>query len=285
MNIQKSIVDTISPHVTALMQLLTNDFPQYNMRLITTKCLNTGIMIAFALLGKKGFRLVDECDSNLVTKRHKEGIDNNQHIINQLKRQVLSKREKKSKLYYILLSDGYFQQSVEETQYFPGHVVIIEKHFNSATNAHYFRIHQSYINQYTLTQYNSIVNKNISMNNIESVMNGLEKGLTASKWSRSNIKLWSNLTNVDTSNLKDTYIKNRFFLCFRKTEFDSCISSLKHYVKYKLTTLKGRPPNDVYGDVSRYIDPSIALTNTQMEQELNLLKNNLESHERICYRQ
>jgi hypothetical protein len=289
------IVDIISPHVTALMQVLTNDFPQYNMRLIVTKCLNTGIMLMFFLLGKKGLRMVDQCDSNRVTERHQSGVDDNVAILKQLKQQMISTREKRSKLYYILLSDGHFPKITQEpnpnekvntqsTKYFPGHVVIIEKHFDFQHKEHYFRFHQSYINKYTLKQYNAIAKKTISIENINNILNSLEHVMTSSTWTKSNIKIWSKLTNVDTSELSNTLSKNRFFLCFRKAEMQRCVASLRKYIKTKLVEVKQHAPAATYGDASLYLDPMIALTNSQIQEELHALLVKLEQHERICYK-
>lgn len=284
MNIQHGIVDIISPHITALLQVMTNDFPQYNMRLITTKCLNTGIMIAFSLLGQKGLQLVDQCDSNLTTKRHKEGIENNVSVLKQLKKNLTSKREKKSKLYYILLSDGYFAQDVKNSKYFPGHVILIEKHFDRKTQKHVFRLHQSYINKYNLTQFNSVANKTISMENINNILFGLNEVITSPYWTSSNVKIWMKLTNVDTSNLINSSSGNKFFLCFRKAELKKCVSALHKYVKSKLLELATKSPHLVYGDSSLYIDNSIALTNSQIENELMILLQKIEQHERICFK-
>lgn len=287
MNIQHGIVDIISPHVNALMQVMTNDFPQYNMRMITTKCLNTAILITFSLLGEKGLRIVDECDSNRVTERHKAGIDNNVSIVRQLRQQLTSKREKKSKLYYVLLSDGYFpqyaSQNPQDTKYFPGHVIIIEKHYSYRDKTHVFKFHQSYINKYTLKQYNAIANKRLSMDNINNILDGLEKVLTSSVWSHSNIKIWSKITNVDTTNLLHTASANRFFLCFRKAKIHQCVSVLQKYIKSKLKNMEGLQPNVVYGDINLYHDLQGALTNGQIRQELTSLMYKIDKHETICF--
>lgn len=40
-------------HIVALMQLLTNEVESYNMRLLTTKCLNTAVMIWYLFLGEQ----------------------------------------------------------------------------------------------------------------------------------------------------------------------------------------------------------------------------------------
>lgn len=286
MNIQHGIVDIISPHVTALMQVLTNDFPQYNMRLITTKCLNTAILITFALLGQKGLHMVNQCDSNLTTQRHKAGIDNNEKVLQLLKNQLASKRERKSKLYYILLSDGYFPQENATTKYFPGHVIIVEKHFDPVAQKHFFRFHQSYINKYNFTQYNSVVNKVITLENVNNILNGLAKVMTTKVWNKSNIKIWAKLTNVDTTDFLNTVSKEKFFLCFRKTEINRCVSSLRKFIKGKIAEIQlgNKNPDAIYGNDSLYQNPHIALTNKQITQDLQELLNKIEQHERICFK-
>ena len=282
MNIQYGIVDIISPHVPALMQVLTNDFPEYNMRMITTKCLNTGIMIAFSLLGKQGLEMVDQCDSNRTTQRHKASLEDNHTILSHLRQQLLTRREKRSRLYYVLLSDGYFPHNTSQKKYFPGHVIIIEKHYHDKDKTYYFRVHQSYINKYNLNQYNSVANKRLSLANIEKIITGLESIMTSSTWTNSNIQLWTKLTNVDTTYLSDTQSKNNFFLCFRTAIIDNCVTSLNTYIKEKLIAVRNKPPNDIYGNVSLYLNKSTALTNSQIQQELQTLLNKLQQKERIC---
>lgn len=282
MNIQHGIVDVISQHVTALMQVLTNDFPEYNMRLITTKCLNTGIMIAFSLLGRKGLEMVNQCDSNKTTERHQAGIEDNYTVLTQLKQQLLARREKRSKLYYVLLSDGYFPKDASQKRYFPGHVILIEKHYHEVNKTYYFRVHQSYINKYNLKQYNAIVNKRLSVVNIERILKGIENILSSPTWTKNNIQLWTKLTNVDTTELSNTQSKNKFFLCFRTAIIDNCVSSLKNYIKEKLVDVSKKAPNDIYGNVSLYLDKNTALTNGQIQTELQELLFKLQQKERIC---
>ncbi len=244
-------------------------------------------MITFSLLGTKGLQMVDQCDSNRVTDRHKSGIDDNSVIVKQLKKQLTSTREKRSKLYYILLSDGYFPKMSNEptSKYFPGHVIIIEKHFDARNHKYIFRLHQSYINRYNLRQYNSIANKYLSMTNMCNILDGLERVMTAPVWTQSNIKIWTQLTNVDTTDFSDTRSKNKFFLCFRKAEMKACAKSLRQYIHRKLLQVRKVPTlslDSIYGDVSLYVDPKVALTNKQIEQELQTLLVKIEQHERIC---
>ena len=58
----------IKDHVKLLMQLLTNDLPQFNFKLQSTKCLNTAIMLLQFLIGEKSQGIADACDTRAVIK-------------------------------------------------------------------------------------------------------------------------------------------------------------------------------------------------------------------------
>lgn len=63
----------IRDHIPALMQLLTNELTQYRMELLTTKCLNTAVMVWYLFLGEREdtFNDASVCDSRSVQAKGK----------------------------------------------------------------------------------------------------------------------------------------------------------------------------------------------------------------------
>lgn len=269
----------IKHHVKCIMQLLTNDIPQFNIRLQTTKCLNTAVMLMQFLLGKKGLQIVDACDTRDVIERHKSGIDRNDVIMQELKKQIFSKREKSRTLYYILLSDGYFPgkdvNNNDIQKYFPGHVFILEKIYNVSTKQHIFYFYQSYINKYSLTEHIEM-NKGlkISHKRAEELLNDLSSVLKSPTWNNDNVKKWYDMTFVDSSDFLETQSHQQFYLCFRKAKTTDCLEKLKKYLNDKHTLLSKVPSSEsdvIYGNEQLYDKNIKPLTNKQMLIEIESL--------------
>lgn len=269
----------IRHHVKCIMQLLTNDIPQFNIRLQTTKCLNTAVMLMQFLLGKKGLQIVDACDTRDVIERHKSGVENNDVILHELKKQIFSTREKSRTLYYILLSDGYFPgkdvNNDDIQKYFPGHVFILEKIYNVSTKQHIFYFYQSYINKYTLTEHIEM-NKGlkISRKRAEELLDDLSSILKSPTWNNDNVKKWYDITFVDSSDFLETKSHQQFYLCFRKAKTTDCLDKLKKYLnkKHKIISKISSSERDViYGNEQLYDKSIKPLTNKQILIEIESL--------------
>jgi hypothetical protein len=236
----------------------------------------------FFLLGEnKALKIADTCDTHEVISRHKEGIENNDYILQDLKRQLFSKREKSRVIYYILLTDGYFTNpnSTKDDMYFPGHVFILEKLWNQKEKQHYFYFYQSYINQYTLKEH---IDKNkglfVSNTRARQLIDNLEYVLKTKTWDKKSIDKWLDLTFAETSHFQNTYSNQKFFLCFRKAKTSTCLSNIEKYLLKKLNTLektKEIHDNELYGDASLYQDKSLALSNKQIRFQIKQLLNKI----------
>lgn len=269
----------IKHHVKCIMQLLTNDLPQFNIRLQTTKCLNTAVMLMQFLLGNKGLKIVDACDTRDVIDRHKSGIEHNDTIIQELRKQIFSKREKSRTLYYILLSDGYFPgkdvNNNDIQKYFPGHVFILEKIYNVSTKQHIFYFYQSYINKYSLTEHIEM-NKGlkISHKRAEELINDLSSVLKSKTWNNDNVKKWYDMTFVDSSDFLETQSHQQFYLCFRKAKTTDCLDRLQKYLNKKHEIISKTPQsksNIIYGNEQLYDNNIKPLSNKQMLIEIESL--------------
>lgn len=269
----------IKNHVKCIMQLLTNDLPQFNIRLQTTKCLNTAVMLMQFLLGNKGLQIVDACDTRDVIDRHKNGIEHNDIIIQELRKQLFSKREKSRTLYYILLSDGYFPgkdaNNNDIQKYFPGHVFILEKIYNVSTNQHIFYFYQSYINKYSLTEHIEMNNGlKISHKRAEELINDLSSVLKSPTWNNDNVKKWYDMTFVDSSDFLETQSHQQFYLCFRKAKTTDCLDRLQKYLKKKygiISKISSSESNVIYGNEQLYDKNIKPLSNKQMLIEIESL--------------
>ena len=269
----------IKNHVKCIMQLLTNDIPQFNLRLQTTKCLNTAVMLMQFLLGSKGLQIVDACDTRDVIDRHKSGIETNDNLLKELKKQVLSKREKTRTLYYILLSDGYFPTTDENNnntqKYFPGHVFILEKIYNISIKQHIYYFYQSYINKYSLMEHIEM-NKGlkISQKRAEELLDDLSSVIKSPTWNNDNVKKWYDMTFVDSSDFLETQSQQQFYLCFRKAKTTECLNRLKKYLLKKhnlISKIPSHQSNVIYGNEELYDSNIKPLTNKQILIEIESL--------------
>jgi hypothetical protein len=264
------------------MQLLTIDLKEYNMRLLTTKCLNSAVLIMYFMLGKKGVSIAQQCDTRAVIQRHTNGEENNYNILNDLKKDVLSKNIRQRYLYYILLTDGHFlvpnQEDDQRTIFFPGHVFILEK--TPTPEGIYFQVYQSYINHYDIKGHykNNKNSVKMNINEVETLIDNIGYILNAEKWDDKCIKYWKQFTHVDTKEFKDSFSKNRFFLCYRKSPVTACLQNIKTFATKKIKILSKIPQKSlIYGDSSLYEEKEKPLSTfaimTDMKHMLQKLGN------------
>lgn len=270
------VVYIIMKYITPLLQCLTNDIREYNMQLITTKCLNTAVSLMYFLLGNKGVQKATYCNSNTVVDRHKSGEANNKDIMRKMKKVILNKNIKKRYVYYILFNDGYFpitKDGQESSSYFPGHVFLMER--NQDEDGSFFNIYQSYINKYDLLGfYDKKKTFKYSMEDTRDIILKLEYILDADTWDKNCVQYWKDFTHVDTSNIQGSRHKGHLFVCFTYDKVKVCVDNIKKYVDEKLLPLKvisKDKPNEVYGNASYYTSDSKPLTNLQMQNQLQII--------------
>jgi hypothetical protein len=275
------VVFTLKNYIKPLIQLLTNDLPDYNMQLLTTKCLNTAVFLVIMLIGSKAVKMVDFCDTHATIKRHNDKIDDNETILKALEKDLLKKTVKSRLIYYILLTDAHFPHK-DSSVYFPGHVIVVEK-IPGENNIPYFYLYQSYINEYDLAGHFEKSKGSIkyTYSKMVSFIKDLKTILLSKTWTLDITRKWKQFTFVDTNNLLDSESGNRFFICYKKDKAKSCSQSIKKHVSKKLREIKPlshRSPNDVYGDSSKYDMNQNPLTNYQMKTSLENLLENLNPH-------
>lgn len=280
------MVLVLKDFIKPIIQLLSNDIEDYNMRLLTTKCLNTSVALLYFIIGKDGIKIADYCDTRATIKRHQKKKDNNQNIVTSLKQDLLfDKKDNKRYIYYVLLTDGYFpySNSSKQSAFFPGHVFIIEKipscDPNNPNKKPSFFMYQSYINEYDLAGHfkNNNGSVKLSYTRATNIIKNLSYILNTESWDDKCIEYWKDFTFVDTSHMKDALCKDQFYVCYKEAVVNGCIRNIKNYVKTKLTDIKKKSANinmnGVYGNTNRYDENQIPLTNSEMKYNLeNLLK-------------
>ncbi len=281
--------------VGPIMQLLTNDIKEYSMGNLTTKCLNTAVMLMYFMLGDEGIKIADACDCTTFNEKSKHYIETtndrtqNQKKVQDLKKEVLSwpsSQNNHRELYYILLTDANFLLDDNRGVYFPGHVMILEKvQVKTAKSVkRYYNLYQSYINEYDLKghyQYNGN-SFNVTRSRMNVFIDNLVTVMTTNKWNTETVQAWKDITSIDSSYLVGANCGNNFFICWRKVEPKFCLRNIQEYTEAKLKVLKQLPksPNAnsaPYGNASLYRTQQY-LNNLQMRTELEKLHSTIRTY-------
>lgn len=277
------IVYILIHYVTPLMQCLTNDIKDWNMQLITTKCLNTAVMLMFFLLGSRGMKHVSYCDSHDMVERHKRGENKNVDVLVKMKRVMLSPRVTQRYVYYILMNDATFPHPIKGTVFFPGHVFLIERTFGHHGEVS-FNMYQSYINKYDLMGHYENMNNTFrySFSDVQRLLQKIRYILFAESWDELCIKYWKDFTHVDTSDIKGAHHKGHLFICFSHDKVTACVGNIAKYAREKLEAIEQSQhrAQDIYGDASLYsktqnIQP---LTHDQMKQNLQQILHDIQEN-------
>jgi len=264
----------IKDHIHGLLQLISIELRgKYNMPMISTKCLHTAVMIMYLLLDTEGVSKAQECDTNIMSKRH----SNSSHVPTNIECSYTFvddiMESPGGELFYIMITD--LTKEENDKYNFPGHVFVIEKTYDKRYN-----IYQSYIGFYTLSQYISNA-KGVSVGHtkMRRFANNLHKLFTQEEWTRETSEFWSDFTKTpidESSKFNGMDIQNRLFLCYRKVSITSCNNVLRSFVKRQIEMLENVPDENLdlmyLGD--GHIDPNyrfnefIPLTARQLKAEM-----------------
>lgn len=272
----------IKDYVKPLIQLLTDDLKDFNMGMLTTKCLNTAVMLMFFYLGQEGLKSPEVCDCSNYNKTSLNAVTNgdalkNNRNVKNLERSILSKNHQKRRLFYILLTDSYFPKPNNETVYFPGHVIVVEK--VPGKNL-YYNLYQSYINEYDLKGHykNNKDTFFVSYTRMQIIMKQLRHIMTTDKWDNECVRFWSDLTNVDTQDFLGSTCGNKFFICWHSMPCSGCLENVELYVTKKLQQLD-MTENAPVGNEGR----DARLSNFEMHKELSKLLETIQKNKTSIY--
>jgi hypothetical protein len=249
------IVPLLQKYIKPLTQCLTNDFPQFDMRMQVTKCVNTGIMLGFFMVGKTNMtEIVEHCNTLYTRQRYKTGILSTPSIFTTLEEDITSSTSIPM-FYYILITDA-----VIHNVYFPGHVFII-KH----TPENKFHVYQSYIGEYDL---NHSVEKILDIKGVNMLIKDLQIICTSIFWDSRCVDAWKRITSIDTYSFMGLPTQGNLLLCFKKAPIENCIEGIKSYALAKQKEIypllqEGRG-HEIYGNVDLYDEKQTPLTNLQI---------------------
>jgi hypothetical protein len=273
-------------YVKPLMQTLSNDVKDYYLKMITTKCLNTAIMLGIFMIGyKKTKAIADYCDTEATRQRHLNNIDDNPTIFKNFKTDILKKTCRTRYFYYIMLTDGHFPKlGGVGTIYFPGHVFIIEKMPPiKKGELPYFYLFQSYINQYDLNGHIKKTGNNVRLtyDKMTLLLEHIDYILETEIWDDKCVEKWRDFTFVDTSNtFKGTKSKGNFFFCFKKTPVQNCLAYIRKYTKLKLKEVTPKiktQAHEIYGKSEIYDKNIQPLSNLEMYKQLSKLHEDIKN--------
>ena len=284
----------VQEHLAPLMQMLSTDITDYNMKIKTTKCLNTAVMMMFFFLGQKGVKIADQCEVSEVKRRHRDSSipDNNMNIMKELKKDLLNSNHKDRYLYYIITTDGYFpyKDGRADQAFFPGHVFVLEKYpfyhvkQNSKKNIEasqgkpYYYMYQSYINQYDMKGH---IQKNgntllKTYDDMKYITDELEHVVTNNEWDQRCRDFWNYFTYVDTEKLLTSKPRSEMFLCYRKVKVNSCVNVFQKYLRDHLDKIDVEINNHYITDNNVYksdrLYNSYFTPKTSSELKKNIIK-------------
>jgi hypothetical protein len=270
----------LKEYVKPLMQLLTNDIREYNMQLLTTKCLNTAVMLMIFMLGtKKGIAKAERCDANFMMSEHMNGRMKNSDMLAFMQKKLLRRGTKYRELFYILMNDNKFPYpSSSEHAFFPGHVFILEKIPGSPEPFFYF--YQSYINAYDFKGHVEHQGNTLkkSYSDVARMFSQIQYIINAGVWDDHCVEYWKEFTFVDTSGIKGSLTKDKLFICCSVSRVTSCIEHINSYVQRKMQTfkhMKAEKLGEVFGNEDYYDDRQKPLTNFEMKVSLEKISNDI----------
>lgn len=254
----------VKDFVKPIMQAMTVAVKDYNMRLITTKCLNTAVMFMVLFFGKDALKDTVYCDVNNVVNRHKTHTDNNVTLVRSLSTDLL-KRTRLRYVYYLMLTDGYFIRNDGTKAFFPGHVMVWEKIPDASADKVHYYIYQSYINEYDYTGSLEFRESAVILRDkIAYYLRCLTMFAAVPVWTQEMVEFWKDLTNVDTTSMLNARPDNAFFVCYKRRANTMCMKNLHTFATETLASIR-TDPLAIYGDPSVFDENEKPLTNREMK--------------------
>lgn len=239
-----NVTSLILKYLVPIFQYLSIEMKDYNMKLKTTKCLNTAVMLVYILGSKNDIKTkVDYCDTENINKRYKriktleKKKEKKEKIVNKLEKDLLTENIRHRYFYYILMTHTKMKKGKKNDGWFPGHVFIIEKSIDCQKNLKY-KIFQSYINQYDLNGHYKKNNNSMEVknNNIKGIVKGI-RNILLKKWNKKAVSFWKELCHVDTSDIEG-YKTDNINICYQKIKIENCYKNLLKFTNKALKDIK-----------------------------------------------
>lgn len=277
----------IMENVPMLMQLFDKELSEYRMQMLTSKCLNTAVMIMYMYLAENALPHTKYCDVSNVVDRYQQ---NNISIpeCSRFKTDILDVTSQTRALFYIMITDGTMQhtENKRSTRDFPGHVFVIERAPSKGQALPTYHMYQSYIKSYKLKDFGKMNDNTLELTyyNVVELVNGIENMFITGTWSKSTTDFWEKFIFVNESTFEGYTIKDNIYFCYRKVPVRTCASQLKHKLAGKLEQLnkvglenagKIFTPNVGIGNYKTYGDPM--LSPQQLEEGMNTVLKKLKT--------
>lgn len=287
----------IADHVTALMQVVTNELPQYTMQVITTKCLNTAVMVMYLFLGRSALEHTEFCDVSSVRKRRSvASSDPSQEVWKALMKDALeghytsplADHAEETKrmggalarkpalprepvldapgmrvLYYVMITNGTLTRMEGTAKVGNPDTrefpghVFVIEKLPRGT----FNLYQSYISHFKL---NDVIRINssysLSHKQMQGIMMGIKGIFDRRIWDAESTKAWQKLSHVSEKRFEGYMFGGKVLTCYSRKNTDVCIDELRTFVNRVVASLipvSKAKPDEVYGDKSMY-DPSVS---------------------------
>ena len=275
-------------NLKAVMQLLSRYLPEYRMSLLTTKCLNTAVMVMYLALGDAALISTRQCDVETVRRRRKDaytsrGISfDDMAIARRLKQRIMHPSPRESggrELHYVMLTDGQMPLAKSTTStpttqtqqevYFPGHVFVIES-FQEETSGgvprRRHRLYQSYINHYDVVTHTAMMHSSnggdatvpdIREADLETLLDGLVDMASRPVWDETMSAFWSWFARVPRAHAAQFEGYTRagvVLMCHRHVHADRCVRALRSLARRALDDSSAHAGGytAAWGDASMY---------------------------------
>lgn len=250
----------IEPHIQSIFQLMNVVIPEYNIQMLTTKCLSTAVIILYLLAGKfsdgkaRGLAYTRFCDVDKVRGRDSTcsmSYDVLTRMENEMFEGSVNGRIIPGKAFYVMFTNGTLpnmQQSNSKsksedadhgrpTASFPGHVFVIER----ITGGSRFNMYQSYITHYNLAQQIKLT-KSLSIGRVrmKEIVNSMQlmfvmnpkkaNILFREVWDEECTRAWKNVSLVDESRFEGYEVRGQICVCYKSVENITCTGFLKDIV-------------------------------------------------------
>lgn len=265
----------IAPYMNALIQSMSIQVKYYFLKNVASKCLNTAVSMFFLFFGKNALKHTIYCDVHNLQERHKNKVDNNSLIAAKLRDDILRKTKSRY-IYYCMNSDGVLLKPDGSTNFFVGHVYVIEKVPENGVMVYY--LYQSYIDQYTYSEYvERYKSIKVSAEKMAYYMDKINDMVNKKVWDADFVEFWKDFTKVDSSNLLGGVPQDAFFICYQRLKYDNCRKNLRDFVDKTLRLIPRGRDEEIFGASENFDESTNPLTNEEMRAAMSELKSRLDS--------
>lgn len=260
------IASLIKGRVLLLMQLLTNEpaMREFNMQIITTKCLNTSAMLMMLMIGEFAVRQAQQCAVGRVKGDFEAALPPQRAAFGDaaaFRAAVLRPAAPgERRLHYVMLTDGQMEMpDARPPAYFPGHVFVIESVGSGSSG---FNLYQSYINAYDLDGH--VEHRGgrpyLSRAQMTKVLGAVVRFVGSAVWTRECSADFALLTHIDPGAFDRPFLGAKkasvVLFCHREVIMTAgCTGALRAYIARKAVEVALTPRSEdgrTFGDASKY---------------------------------